>query len=318
MNTPFDVTLYGLTIRTEVPLPGRPAAQGTPADLNIFYGPPIPSQEGAPEGHVLAYHELSAGKWYAFVRLVDGGFVLRVANVCDFMVDAELRQAEVRPVAGGAADLVPVFAAGALPSCLLLMKGEPVLHASAVDVGGQVVAFVGRSGMGKSTVATLCCAAGGRLVTDDVLRLTPGARPCCYLGASELRLRQAHEVTAAFTHRPDMSGTGDGRSAVRAAASAEELLPLAAIVVPLPDREVKAPAVDRLKGPDGLLALLHFPRIVGWEDGPTQAQQFGLLADVAGSVPVFTARVPWGPPFAAGVARALMGALNIDAALLSA
>jgi len=308
-----------LTIRTEVPLPGRPAAQGTPADLNIFYGPPIPPQEGAPEGHVLAHHELSPGKWYTFVRLLDGGFVLRVANVCDFMVDAELRQAEVRLVAGGASDLVPVFAAGALPACLLLMKGEPVLHASAVDVGGQVVAFIGRSGMGKSTVATLCCAAGGRLVTDDVLRLTPGAGPRCYLGALELRLRaQADEVTAAFAHRPAMSGTGDGRSAVRAAASAEELLPLAAIVVPLPDREVKAPVVNRLKGPDGLLALLHFPRIVGWEDGPTLAQEFGLLAAVVASVPVFTARVPWGPPFGAGVARALMGALDIEAPLLSA
>jgi ABC-type glutathione transport system ATPase component len=35
-----------------------------------------------------------------------------------------------------------------------------MLHASCVEVGGATVAVVGESGMGKSTLAALFCAAG--------------------------------------------------------------------------------------------------------------------------------------------------------------
>ena len=60
---------------------------------------------------------------------------------------------------------------GTLLAFVLTMRGEAVLHASAVQVGDAALAFVGASGMGKSTMATLLCADGARLVTDDVLRL---------------------------------------------------------------------------------------------------------------------------------------------------
>lgn len=319
MTASTDVILYGLNIRSEVPVPGRAAPAGTPPDLEIFYGPAVPPQEAPPEGHVLAHHKLAPDKWYTFARLPDGSFLLRIANVCDFLVDAELRQAQVRAVSGGLSRLVPVFAAGALPSFVLIMKGQPILHASAVDIGGKVLAFMGSSGMGKSTMATLCCAVGGRLVTDDVLRLTTGPGPRCYLGPQELRLRAlADEITADFSEKPAVAATGDGRSAVRALVSPDELLPLAAIVVPQPNRQVAAPVVNRLRAADGLISLLQFPRIVGWEDRPTQAEQFQLLATINEAVPIFTARIPWGPPFPGGVALALMEALGLDAPLLTA
>jgi hypothetical protein len=52
---------------------------------------------------------------------------------------------------------------------LLALQGETVLHASAVSVGGKVIAFTGASGAGKTTTARALSAAGGAIVSEDLL-----------------------------------------------------------------------------------------------------------------------------------------------------
>lgn len=309
-----DVVLYGLTIRSEVPLPGRRVpAVGRP-DLEVVIGPDIPAPAGAPPGVVLAHFQLNPSQWYTFSRPEDGTFLLRFAGTCDFVLDPALRRAEVRQVEGAAPDMVSVFATGSLPSFVLVMKGQPVLHASAVDFGGRVLAFVGRSGMGKSTMATLSCAAGGRLVTDDVLRLTPGPGPRCYLGPEEIRLRSwATELTTGFAEAPPQRVTGDGRSAVQPPMGNDDLLPLAAIVVPLPDRAITASVVERQDPVQSLLTLMSFPRLLGWREPVAQAQQFQLMSEVSACVPVYRARIPWGPPFPPGVVNDILEATGFAA-----
>jgi hypothetical protein len=61
--------------------------------------------------------------------------------------------------------------AQALPLASVL-RGMEVLHASAVCLDGRAVAFLGRSGAGKTTLATRLLARGARLLTDDVLAMT--------------------------------------------------------------------------------------------------------------------------------------------------
>jgi hypothetical protein len=55
------------------------------------------------------------------------------------------------------------------------VAGSPVLHASAVVVDGAAVAFVGQSGVGKSTLAASFACRGHRALTDDWLELQGGA-----------------------------------------------------------------------------------------------------------------------------------------------
>lgn len=52
---------------------------------------------------------------------------------------------------------------------LLMQQGHLVLHASAVNVNGNAIAFLGNSGSGKSTMATFLSKKGYPLITDDVL-----------------------------------------------------------------------------------------------------------------------------------------------------
>ena len=59
---------------------------------------------------------------------------------------------------------------------LLSHWGHLVLHASAVALGGQAVAFVGHSGDGKSTLAATLRHEGGHFITDDILLLSTRGR----------------------------------------------------------------------------------------------------------------------------------------------
>ncbi len=73
----------------------------------------------------------------------------------------------------------------------LIQRGELVLHASAVEVEGRAVAFVGPRGHGKSTMAAAMVARGHHLVSDDVLtvdfRSEPG-RPHVVPGYPQVKL----------------------------------------------------------------------------------------------------------------------------------
>lgn len=65
--------------------------------------------------------------------------------------------------------LLESMAVGPLFSFLVWLRGGQALHASAVVVGGQAIAFCGVSGAGKSTIAAQLVRLGHRLLTDDVL-----------------------------------------------------------------------------------------------------------------------------------------------------
>ncbi|MBK8358824.1 MAG: hypothetical protein IPL15_07500 [Comamonadaceae bacterium] len=63
----------------------------------------------------------------------------------------------------------------------LSRQGKLVLHGSAVDIGGQGVAFLGESGRGKSTLAASFATEGTRFLTDDGLLLEWVSDQCMIL-----------------------------------------------------------------------------------------------------------------------------------------
>lgn len=80
-------------------------------------------------------------------------------------------------------------------------------------------------------------------------------------------------------------------------------------MVPLPHRRCDGVAVRRLAPPRALMRLLRFPRLVGWLDPESAAEEFQALADLVEQVPVFEASIPWGPPFRPGLADDLVAEL---------
>ena len=77
----------------------------------------------------------------------------------------------VDPLPGVEADVLALAVQGVAMGVLLHQRGLLTLHASAVSIQEEIVAFIGWKGAGKSTTAAALHAHGHPLVTDDVLAI---------------------------------------------------------------------------------------------------------------------------------------------------
>lgn len=107
-------------------------------------------------------------RWTQFHR-TESGYLLRFPDLADYRISADGRTIVCHP-APGATDqtIVHLYEHQVLPLALSRL-GKLVFHASAVEVDGGAVVFVGGSGRGKSTLAASFATSGHRFLTDDGL-----------------------------------------------------------------------------------------------------------------------------------------------------
>ena len=106
--------------------------------------------------------------WASFHR-TRAGYSVRFPGYADYVVSPLGDRVLCRPVPGvSAASLEHIYANQVLPLALG-RAGHLVFHASAVDLDGRCVAFMGASGRGKSTLAASFACSGRRFLTDDGL-----------------------------------------------------------------------------------------------------------------------------------------------------
>ncbi len=308
----------GLRVASEVPL-SAPLAVGDPSapDVTIELGDECDPPFERPSADVVAEFIRDDFPWYTFSR-VEGGYVGRLPGIADFEISNDLKRVVVRPVTGGRSNVISIVLPGTVVAFLLSMGGQCVLHGSAVDIGGEALAFVGVSGQGKSTMAAMFCAEGAALVTDDVLPLEfdlsgpgPGSVRCRRAG-QEIRLREkASSLADRFGSAVTVRLTEDDRQAVAPLMSDKALLPVRAIVLPRPDRENVTVSVRPLGTGEAALALSRCQRIEGWRGPAELRRQFEDTVRVAESVPVFEVAVPWGPPFATDLHEQVLAACGL-------
>lgn len=303
---------HGLVISSEVelPLPPGSAASGDP-DLVLRCGDVRPVLAHHPPGSRLAELNGRDGRLVYSLGRDRDRTVLRYPGLCDFVGDRDLTDVTTHLHPEVDPGLLPVLAAGTLLAVHLLLRHHLVLHASAVQLDSRVVAFVGASGMGKSTLAAALCGHGCGLVADDVLRVDPTDTVVMRVhpGSTESRLRMNARGLADTAPSHAVRPTADGRLALRPHARADGPLPLAACVVPRPSRAATEVSVHRLPPAKALLRMIQFPRVAGWSEPGAMDRGFQALADLVEHVPVFEATVPWGPPFRPEVLSGLLDAV---------
>ena len=304
-----QVSYYaGLRVGSSLPLAAR-VAEG-PADVVVVRGEdrPVPSER--PSEEVIAERVVNGSAWYTFAQCGEE-VVGRFYGLADFEIDRTGRRVTYyRDPA--APDLVAILIAGSLVAYLLSAAGRLVLHASAVEVDGSALAFVGFSGQGKTTVATLLCAEGYPLVADDLLPVDPGLEgvTCAPVGI-ELRVREKVEALLQRFSSGEVRGrTVDDRRAVAPLVTSAERLPLAALVMPWPDRAASSVSARRLPPGEAALLLARCQRIEGWTAPSQLHAQFKSISAVVASVPVLEMHVPWGPPFPTTVAEQVVAAVR--------
>lgn len=304
-----NMRMHGLVMSSTIPLHHGRLTDDQRVDVAITQGPDRPCPDGVPEGEQLAtLARPDGGTFYTLVERPEH-YLFRWHGECDIVINRELTAIECFPDPDCETGALPVILPGMIVSMLLCLRGELILHASAVDIDSRAVAFVGRSGMGKSTLATWLCSTGARLITDDVLRVQPANPTVCWLGATESRLRPA-AATLVERFEGAARQTADERTAVSLPLATTEPTPVRCVLVPSPDREAKRASIEWLSVPDALIALSMFPRILGWESPRVLGEQFAKLGAFVKNVPVGIATVPWGPPFDPDVPAQLLQELR--------
>ncbi len=154
------VRLFGLTIDSELPLPGLElAAEGRTPDVFVRRG---------------AFNKNEPG----IVTTEIGYFAVRCGNEIIFDALPGISQRNIR-----------MYLLGSAMGLLLHQRGLFPLHANAVAFNGGVLAVAGASGAGKSTLAFWFLQNGLALLGDDVLALqvTPD-RALALPGLPQVRL----------------------------------------------------------------------------------------------------------------------------------
>ena len=296
MSRKRNYRIHGVDVRSEIPL-DEPARSDVGCDVEVTVEPPVPSiPEAVPAGRLLAELRMSGRLWYAAAR--DGrGSTLRFPDFADFHVRSDGRQIVCVPAASTPLDAASLLLGGTVLAFWLDLQGFLVLHASAVSWQGRAVAFAGLAGMGKSTCAALACVAGAVLVADDVLAVDLGEAVQVFPGSSRVRLRSSASEIVALADPPVSTWTTfDDRVAFRPAC-VDGPEPLAAVVIPQPDRTCREVSVTRLDSLAAVSLLLGMLRIPRWHDRTVRVRQLRQVARLVDSVPVYRAAIPWGPPF---------------------
>lgn len=302
--------LYGLCIRSELPLTAPPAPESFAPDLTVQHGEELPATAMPPDGDVWAKADFGNGFGVQLTRL-ETGWSLFYPQTGEIRLADDLRTATAHALPGKDA-ILPLLLIGSVPAWWLNLRGESILHASAVAVGDEALAFIGASGMGKSTLATLLCSAGATLVTDDVLRLHSDRKSFhCHWGTGELRLRANAASLAELFPPACVNRSADGRSTLLLPAGKSMLPQLRAILIPRPSREHRELAAHPLSLVQAAFHLNGFARVLGWRVEEPRRQQFTAFARVAQAVPVIEVTVPWGPPFAPDLPLQLFAAAGM-------
>ena len=263
----------GLRVLSAIPL-AAPLLVGidhSAVDLTIVLGEPRTPPFERPSADVVAELIIDGYPRYLIGR-VGQGYVCRVVNVGDFIIDADLSRVVCHPTIEGRGDVVPILLAGTVIAFVLAMRGQCVLHGSAVQIRGGALAFIGVSGQGKSTMAALFCAAGALLVTDDVLAVvfesdeSGNESVLCLRSGSEIRLRsKARSLVDRFDERAPVRVTVDDRHAIGPPGSDLDRLPLDAIILPRPDRGRRGATARLVPFGEASFKLACCERIEGWQ-----------------------------------------------------
>jgi hypothetical protein len=107
-----------------------------------------------------------------FYRL-PSGFLLRFPNLADFEVSVDGSCVMCSPAPDVSEAMTEHLYLNQVLPLALSKLGKLVFHASAVEIGAASIAFVAKSGRGKSTLAAGFAVTGHRFLTDDALVLEP-------------------------------------------------------------------------------------------------------------------------------------------------
>src|SRR6266496_1840246 len=149
------------------------------------------------------WYSLDGSIWLAFAKLKTG-YLLRFPAYADFVVSTDAQSVFCYPRQNCPSATMRHLVLNQVIPIVLSQLGKLVLHASACETSQGVVAFMGTSGMGESTLAASFGLRGFPVLTDDCLLVEEQDRKIvCIPSYAGVRL-WPESVSALFKEEPEL------------------------------------------------------------------------------------------------------------------
>ncbi len=287
--------LYGLCLRSDWPLPYPRGQASTLAEVGLLQGSRSRFSNALKE--VRANTE--EARWDWGVPLASGQTYLRGSGHFEFLISSDGRVILGRSLREESHEPIHTYLLGQALSFALIKQGFEPLHATAVNINGGAVAFLGESGYGKSSLGAAFIEAGHQILTDDLLVLSErDGRFTAYPGPPRIKL---YPEVAGTVLPSNGEGTPIGRTTKLVIPLGEHqvsssAVPLQAVYVlgpPSPRESVrKNVIIRRLSKRQACLALLRSPFNTAVTDSTRISGQFAFATALAANVPVKVIRYP--------------------------
>jgi len=218
------------------------------------------------------------------------GYLLRFPELADFCVSKNGLEVRVIPVKNVSEHSISHLFLNQVLPLALSRQFRMVLHASAVQFEEGAIAFVGPSGLGKSTLAASFSSNGCGFLTDDGLEIEAGKQGFV-VNPSHPSIRLWEDSrTALFPNSNPREPAADNAPKYRLLAGEEVLhcnepCPLR-LVYFLTHEAVKTVEINPVKGREAMLSLVRNCFLLDIEEREMLTRQFGKLSVLA-RAPIF-------------------------------
>jgi hypothetical protein len=233
--------------------------------------------------------------WTEFYRS-SADYLLRFPGLADFNVSLDGTKVIAHPAKRIDETTVKHLYLNQLVPLALSRQGRPTFHASVVTVPGGAVAFLGKTGMGKSTLAASFALSGSAFLTDDALLVEETASGCQAL-PSHASLRLWEDSMEALIDAQDQQASRVSYSskarllAGDALTYSEHAQPLLAAFV-LGREHATAVSVRKITGMDRHMAWVENSFLLDIKDPKLLSRHFDWTHRISAVVPTFALDYP--------------------------
>jgi len=281
--------LYGMRVRSQWPLPYSARSSDCLTEIALLRGSAARFARAVEEARATGRHERT---WLRGVTLEDGQTYLRWTDRFEFLISPDGRSVAARPLDGEPIETFHTYLLGPALSFALLKQGFDPLHATTVTIDGAAVAFLGDAGYGKSSLAAAFLRVGHRLLTDDLLVLSPnGDGFTAHPGPPRIKLfpEIARSVFGRARGARMTKTTSKLVIPLDDRHASSSAVPLAAMYVVVPPdrcRSAKGVSIRRVSKRHACLALLRNAFNMAVADPERLTRQFAFAVSVAANVPI--------------------------------
>lgn len=286
-----DYFAFGGCFRSELEFPDlTPWTSGSSPDWEVEI-----CDEPPPPGVVQGSRDIEPG-WTLRLHRLDRGWRLQYDPSGSYVLREGGRRIVWHPGQDRREEVARAVILGPAMALALHDAGVLCLHGSAIVAGEGAIGFLAPKGYGKSTLAAALMAAGGRLISDDLVPVRLRPEPEVVPAVHSLRLRpdsatiMSREFPEAYV-REGWKGTLTHLPPTRLAWKAA---PLAALYLIHPTSGgLEEGRRTQLESMDGVLGLVRHTKLTEELIGHEEAgKMLGWIAEVVARVPVYSVHIP--------------------------